>query len=171
LDVRGEYGDTFIKYHEHNFVSDIWNLKIEAAFMQERLIDEERIKHNEIRPVRMAPNYQYIGFKSFEAWHVGERSVKKPEDETKKWHNLVRVSEVPEVRAASLEIPAEAKDNRPRMQDLIDPFIEAKSWGRDKTKEAAIPHLGLIARLLDNPRSVDITGRDVVTFVHDILQK
>ena len=123
LDVMDEYGDTFIKYHEDNFVSDFWNLKIEAAFMQERRIDEERIKHNEIRPVLMTPDYQYIGFKSFVDWHVGERRAKTPEDETKKWHNLVRVSEVPEVRAAGLEIPAEAKDNGLRMQDLIDRFI------------------------------------------------
>ena len=74
------------------------------------------------------------------------------------------MSEVPEVRAAGLKIPDEAKDNGPRMQDLIDPFIEEKSWGRDKTKEVAIRHLGLIGRLLDYPWSVDITGRDVVTF-------
>ena len=43
--------------------------------MQERLIDEECIKHNETCLILMAPNYQHIGFKSFESWNVGERAT------------------------------------------------------------------------------------------------
>ena len=171
LDATGKFGDILIKYHEDNFVSDFWRLKIEAAFMQERLIDEERIKHNEIRPVRMSPNYEHVGFKSFEAWHADELKAKTPEDKIQKWHNLAKVSEVPEVRAAGLEVPAVAGSEGPRMQELIDPFIEAKNWSREKTKNTAIRQLNLIARLLDNPRPVDITQRDVVTFARKYIEE
>jgi integrase len=171
LDATGKFGDILIKYHEDNFVSDFWRLKIEAAFMQERLIDEERIKHNEIRPVRMSPNYEHVGFKSFEAWHADELKAKTPEDKIQKWHNLAKVSEVPEVRAAGLEVPAVAGSEGPRIQESIDPFIEAKSWSREKTKNTAIRHLNLIARLLDNPRLIDITERDVVTFAKKYIKE
>ena len=171
LDATGKFGDILIKYHEDNFVSDFWHLKIEAAFRQERLIDEERIKHNEIRPVRMSPNYEHVGFKSFEAWHADELKAKTPEDKIQKWHNLAKVSEVPEVRAAGLEVPAVAGSEGPRIQESIDPFIEAKSWSREKTKNTAIRHLNLIARLLDNPRLIDITERDVVTFAKKYIKE
>ena len=171
LDATGKFGDILIKYHEDNFVSDFWDLKIEAAFRQERLIDEERIKHNEIRPVRMSPNYEHVGFKSFEAWHADELKAKTPEDKIQKWHNLAKVSEVPEVRAAGLEVPAVAGSEGPRIQESIDPFIEAKSWSREKTKNTAIRHLNLIARLLDNPRLIDITERDVVTFAKKYIKE
>ena len=139
--------------------------------MQERLVDEERIKHNEIRPVRMSPNYEHVGFKSFEAWHADELKAKTPEDKIQKWHNLAKVSEVPEVRAAGLEVPAVAGSEGPRIQESIDPFIEAKSWSREKTKNTAIRHLNLIARLLDNPRLIDITERDVVTFAKKYIKE
>ena len=171
LDATGKFGDILIRYHEDNFVSDFWDLKIEAAFRQERLIDEERIKHNEIRPVRMSPNYEHVGFKSFEAWHADELKAKTPEDKIQKWHNLAKVSEVPEVRAAGLEVPAVAGSEGPRIQESIDPFIEAKSWSREKTKNTAIRHLNLIARLLDNPRLIDITERDVVTFAKKYIKE
>ena len=171
LDATGKFGDILIKYHEDNFVSNFWDLKIEAAFRQERLIDEERIKHNEIRQVRMSPNYEHVGFKSFEAWHADELKAKTPEDKIQKWHNLAKVSEVPEVRAAGLEVPAVAGSEGPRMQELIDPFIEAKNWSREKTKNTAIRQLNLIARLLDNPRPIDITQRDVVTFARKYIEE
>ena len=164
LNAMGEHGDTFIKYHEDNFVSDFWNLQIEAAFRQERLIDEERIDHNEIRSVRLAPNYEHVGFKSFEAWHTDERAAKTPEDKIEKWHNLAKVAEVPEVRAAGLEVVTEAKTDGPRMLELIGPYVEAKSWDREKTKSAVLTHLKTIARLLENPRPTDITGKDVIKF-------
>ena len=171
LDATGKFWDNLIKYHEDNFVSDFLDLKIEAAFRQESLIDEERIKHNEIRSVRMSPNYEHVGFKSFEAWHADELKAKTSEDKIQKWHNLAKVSEVPEVCAAGIDEETKTSSKGPRMQELIDPYTEARSWNREKTKDKAIRHLNLIARLLDNPRLIDITGRDVVTFARKYIKE
>lgn len=57
------------------------------------------------------------------------------------------------------------------MQELIDTYIEAKSWSREKTKNTAIRYLNLIARLLDNPRPIDITGGDAVTFARKYIKE
>ena len=137
LAAVGEHGDILIKYHEDNFVSDYWNLQIEAAFMQERLTDNERIKHNEIRPVRMAPNFEHVGFKGFEAWHADEHVAKTSEDKIKKWHNLAKVFEVALVRAAGLDDKLETSKAGPRMTELNDPYVEAKH-GVEKRPEKGL---------------------------------
>ena len=169
LAASGTHGDILIRYHEDNFVSDFWQLKIEAAFMQERLVDEERIKHNEIRPVRMSPNYEHVGFKSFEAWHADELKAKTPEDKIQKWHNLAKVSEVPEVRAAGLDVETKASGQGPRMDDLIGPYIEARTWGREKTKKGVLRKLETISRLLDNPRPSEISQKSVIEFAEKYI--
>ena len=161
LAAVGEHGDILIKYHEDNFVSDYWNLQIEAAFMQERLTDNERIKHNEIRPVRMAPNFEHVGFKGFEAWHADEHVAKTSEDKIKKWHNLAKVFEVALVRAAGLDDKLETSKAGPRMAELIDPYVAAKTWGREKTRKGSIHKLLLLAEILGDPRPVEITTKGV----------
>lgn len=164
LEKTEEFGDALIKYHEDNFVSDYWELEIEAAFKQERLSDQDRIDYNVIRPTRMSPDFQHIGFKSFEEWYETEGKFHVKGAAANKWSKLARVGDVPEVRAAGLQVEeTDAKDDV-RMEDLIPSYIEARTWHREKTKKGAIRKLETISRLLDNPRPKDITTSDVILF-------
>lgn len=164
LEKTEKFGDALIKYHEDNFVSDYWDFEIETAFKQERLSEQDRIDYNLIRPTRMSPDFQHIGFKSFEEWYETEGKFHVKGAMANKWNLLERVGEVPEVRAAGLTVEETEPTDDLRMDELISPYIESRTWNREKTKNGAIRKIQTISRFLGNPRPKDITTSDVIKF-------